>query len=286
MKWFRHFSNASTSLKLNGLIDKLGLKGYGQYWLLIELLNEKFDGFDASSIMVHQSELLTSLRVRYVGTLGELLGNMKGLDLLDYSRDERVYSFNCPMLFDLMDKDSKYNKRNNRKTLALSDQPANNRYKIKELEEEVDISPTPLQNFDPRKHLNAKKILSSDSPQENLKKVYPRFTPDHVVQAWNESMGKEFGYCPGLGGGAHRDNCLESISYLPDQASWESLFQKCRESDFLTGKGKSTWTVNLIWLVNYDNALKVLSDNFDENKAMKNLSADAEAILRSRGEIA
>lgn len=99
-------------------------------------------------------------------------------------------------------------------------------------------------------------------------------------------MGKEFGYCPGLGGGVHRDNCLESIRYLPDQASWENLFAKCRESEFLTGKGKSTWTVNLIWLVNYDNALKVLSDNFDENKAMRNISAEAEAILKARGEIA
>lgn len=276
MKWFRHFSNASTSLKLNELIDKLGIKGYGQYWLLVELLNEKFDGLDASSIKVHQSELLTSLRLRYVGTLGELLGNMKGLELLDYTRDERVYSFNCPMLFELMDKDSKYNRKNHRKGIAPSEQDANNRYKNKDLEEELDkdnSSPTPSLIFDPSKYLNAKKILPDETPQENLKEVSPKFTPDHFVDVWNELLGKRLKYMVSLGGGIHRDNFLKSLEFLPTEKHWRDLLETCINTPKLMGQNDIEWAITPTWIVNYDNAIKVLNGDFEDGKHIKNLFA-------------
>lgn len=153
MEWFRHFSDADTALKLNALIDKMGVKGYGQYWLLFGLLNKKFDGFNHDSIKVHEHEILGKLRVRYVGPMREVLGSMAGLDLFQFTREERVYIFDCPMLLDLMSKDSKYN----RKKRTTGEQTAKPRFKIKELEEDIYSSPTPSLNFDPRKHLNAKK---------------------------------------------------------------------------------------------------------------------------------
>lgn len=43
MKWFRHETDAHTSLKLQTLIQKLGLTGYGYYWFLLELLGKESD---------------------------------------------------------------------------------------------------------------------------------------------------------------------------------------------------------------------------------------------------
>jgi hypothetical protein len=87
-------------------------------------------------------------------------------------------------------------------------------------------------------------------------------------------MGAKFGYCPGLGGGTHRDNCLEAITFLPTAQHWSDLFAKASASKFLSGGNDNGWTVNCLWIVNYDNALKVLSDVYDDAKAMKNLFAE------------
>lgn len=38
MKWFKHESDAHTNIKLQALIDKLGIAGYGYYWACVELV--------------------------------------------------------------------------------------------------------------------------------------------------------------------------------------------------------------------------------------------------------
>ena len=38
MKWFKHESDAHTNMKLQALIDKLGIAGYGYYWACVELV--------------------------------------------------------------------------------------------------------------------------------------------------------------------------------------------------------------------------------------------------------
>lgn len=38
MKWFKHESDAHTNMKLQALIDKLGVAGYGYYWACVELV--------------------------------------------------------------------------------------------------------------------------------------------------------------------------------------------------------------------------------------------------------
>ena len=44
MKFVKHYANASDSVKLNQLIDDLGLEAYARYWMLLELLASEFDG--------------------------------------------------------------------------------------------------------------------------------------------------------------------------------------------------------------------------------------------------
>ena len=41
MKWFKHFSDAYSNLKHQQVISEFGLKGYGFYWLCLELLAQQ-----------------------------------------------------------------------------------------------------------------------------------------------------------------------------------------------------------------------------------------------------
>lgn len=46
MKWFKHEAEAHTNMKLQALIDKLGIAGYGYYWACVELIaSQGGDGF-------------------------------------------------------------------------------------------------------------------------------------------------------------------------------------------------------------------------------------------------
>lgn len=46
MKWFKHEADAHTNMKLQALIDKLGIAGYGYYWACVELVaSQGGDGF-------------------------------------------------------------------------------------------------------------------------------------------------------------------------------------------------------------------------------------------------
>ena len=46
MKWFKHEAEAHTNMKLQALIDKLGISGYGYYWACVELVaSQGGDGF-------------------------------------------------------------------------------------------------------------------------------------------------------------------------------------------------------------------------------------------------
>lgn len=271
MEWFRHFSDADTSLKLNNLIDKMGMKGYGQYWALFGLLNKKFDGINHENIKVHEHEILGKLRVRYVSPMREVLGSMEGLELFTFTRDERVYNFNCPMLLELMSKDSKYN----RKKRLVCDQIAKPRFKNKDKEEDKDNTPTPFENsspdFDPRKFLDAKKILPEVESEENLKTLYPRFTPDHFVDLWNEIFGERLKRISGIGSGKHLENFLKSLEFLPTENHWRDLFKLCMDTPKVMGQNDIGWTVTPTWIVDYDNAIKILNGDFDDAKHIKNI---------------
>jgi hypothetical protein len=116
----------------------------------------------------------------------------------------------------------------------------------------------------------AKDSYSYSSNQAGALKV----TPDLLIDLWNQNMGKDFGFAKGgLGCGKHLDNFFDAVKFLSTAESWLELFEKCKQSAFLRGESDKGWKVSLTWLVNYDNALRVLSDEFDDQIAIKNLFA-------------
>jgi biotin operon repressor len=106
----------------------------------------------------------------------------------------------------------------------------------------------------------------NNNNNENNDFITPKITHDDVIQLWNDTMPQHgFKYCRGLGGGEHLRNFVEATKWMQDKKSWQELFELCAKSNFLNGTdGK--WRVNLTWLVNYDNALKVFNGNFEDNE--------------------
>lgn len=88
-------------------------------------------------------------------------------------------------------------------------------------------------------------------------------TPDTVVNLWNSAMGAKLGYCKSLGANKHLKNFLDAVQFLNTEKSWLELFELCDQSDFLSGRTeRGDWRASLTWLVDYDNALRVLNGEF------------------------
>lgn len=105
MQFFKHYHNASSSIKLQQLIHKGGAEAYGLYWLLLEILCEKFDGIDPD-IELFAGELARKLGVRSdkVSTFLQLCDKFA---LISVQVEELIYKVHCPILLELQDRDFK-----------------------------------------------------------------------------------------------------------------------------------------------------------------------------------
>jgi hypothetical protein len=94
---------------------------------------------------------------------------------------------------------------------------------------------------------------------KNVKKGYKaNYTPDDLVQYWNDKMSKDFAHSRGIGSGSYLRKLIETMNFLPNLYDWDEIFDKVKNTKQWNGKGDLTWKVNLIWLCDYDNVLKVL----------------------------
>jgi hypothetical protein len=137
MPWFKHYNNASSSLSIQIMMNKLGVIGYGQYFLLLELLCSKFDGSN-SVIDLSSIEIENKLRIKPF-RIDNILRTFQESNLLEYSRNNFIIRITCPILLELQGKDFKHN----RKRIAEESQQAtlDIRYKnkIKDKEEDKEI---------------------------------------------------------------------------------------------------------------------------------------------------
>lgn len=106
MKWFKHYHNSSTSNELNEIIDDLGLEGYARYWLLLELLTEKFDG-ESTTFKIHFSEISAKVRIKFRKKLATFLQKLSKSSVTFTGVEGNFYKIEAPILLDLMDRDFK-----------------------------------------------------------------------------------------------------------------------------------------------------------------------------------
>ena len=106
MKWFKHYSDASRSEKLAQLVDEFGIEGYGRYWLLIELLAEKFDGKD-TNFTIHNTTIKRTLYIHHDKMAAKFLGTIANLGLMSCVSTNKLWSISCPKLLEIKDNHTK-----------------------------------------------------------------------------------------------------------------------------------------------------------------------------------
>ena len=110
MLWFRHLSHASDDEKLSRLIEIHGLKGYGFYWRLIEIISSQMDESDKFSCSYSVQKWAKNVDLRPT-SFNRMLETCTKLNLFSIETREELLTINCPTLLRMRDE---YTKRRGR----------------------------------------------------------------------------------------------------------------------------------------------------------------------------
>jgi len=133
MQYFKHYHNASSSLSVQKIVKEHGLVGYAQWFLLLELLCEKFDG-ESELVTVTVHEIANKLRSK-PHLIVQCMDRFKGLADIKANIDDFQLIIECPLLLDLQDKDYRYaakKRRENAKKSGSCDSKNKNKEEDKE----------------------------------------------------------------------------------------------------------------------------------------------------------
>lgn len=240
MKWFKHFVAAGDSVKLNKLVDELGVEGYGRYWLLLELLAGEFDG-SSTTFEVHFRKISAKVQIKFSTKLETFLQKLSDFSLLTFKKNGKVYEINCPILMELQDKDSRYN----RKRIVTKSQ---NTTLEEEVEEEVDKE---------KEEENRKKeSISSTSSKKDFLKLVDVY--NNQVAIPNKLPAQNFFL---TGNQVNQLEILEGHPELQNFSAWEKYFQKIGASKFLTREKRPR--VDFAWAIDPENVTKVFGGRYD-----------------------
>ena len=89
MKWFKHDSNAQADAKLERLIIRHGLEGYGLYWYCLELIVGNIESHNLTFELEHDAEVLAHRLRMHVDKVNEMMAYMIDLGLFEIN-DQRV----------------------------------------------------------------------------------------------------------------------------------------------------------------------------------------------------
>ncbi|MFW5887949.1 MAG: hypothetical protein ACOCUH_04050 [Bacteriovoracia bacterium] len=241
MRWFKHYCDASTSIKVNQIIDECGLEGYARWFLLLELLSEKFDG-ESTKFEIHFNEISAKVRIKFSKKLETFLKLLHNFSLIELEVKGKVYKIDCPILMNLQDRDFKKSRKN-----RGTDAPKiKNKIKNKDKEEEREYS--------------ARKPLVFPGSKNELP-----INPAELINLYNEIYGSAKNrYHRGFLFGEHLENLKATVSHEPFNTleGWKELFEIARDSEFFNGKG----FCNLLWLINPANATKTLNGMYKDQK--------------------
>jgi len=107
MRWFKHYSNAMGSNKLTELLALTGLAGMGRYWLLMELMAEKYDGQEDQEFVFRTKDLQQELSTYHLNSLRKYLQCIHNVGIMSIKCDVDVTRISTPILLELQAKDFK-----------------------------------------------------------------------------------------------------------------------------------------------------------------------------------
>jgi hypothetical protein len=167
MKWFKHYYNASYSVSLSELIDEVGVSGYGHYWLLLELLAEKYDG-ESTTFIMHFEEISRKVRIKFRKKLETFIQKLPESCITFEEIRPKVYKIEAPIMLELQGRDFKKARSKSGNTA-----PKN---KSKDIDIDIDIEKNKTKKLNPytQKILdfwNAKNIKAHKNSDSNLEKI-------------------------------------------------------------------------------------------------------------------
>ena len=102
MKWFKHFTNASTGETLSELFDEFGFEGLGMFWVLVETVGSHWDG-KSIPCMRRSRKVWRKLTGIYPQTFEKLLRFLEDISDLSATFDEKGIEVCIPKLLEIKD---------------------------------------------------------------------------------------------------------------------------------------------------------------------------------------
>jgi hypothetical protein len=225
--YFRHRFDAHTDPKLNELADEIGVVAYGYFYTLLELYGSKYADKNDDGFVQIHSRIIANTWRKRTDSCNKVMTKLQQSDLLVFTKCKNTYSISVPNF-------SKYYgsyKKTDRSNVA-------------------------------NKRKENKIKVNNNILNKNL------LAPDDLIQLWNTEMTQYgFDFCHGLGMGKYLQKFLESREFLKTIDEWKNLFAQCKNIDKLKGENNINWKMNLNWLVDYDNVLKILNGNFEQKSS-------------------
>lgn len=267
MKWFKHYSDASKSSKLNLIVDKFGLKGYAMYWLIVELLAEKFDGEDPT-FEVHFNTIKQTLRVYHNKIIKDFMESVDDVGLMSVQCDSNLYHISFPKLLEIKD--------NHTKNLQVKNKKVTPRIEKNKIKNKIKNTP-----------LGSNVIEFQDSKNEISNELF-----DSIIEQWNKICADngKLKFHKGLKR-TTLENFVELVRLnksLRDIQSWKDCFHTIKNNDFLNGQNpSSSFVCTLSWLIDTNKIVDVLNGQYgalgvDSDLSSENLDERYEKYLEQK----
>lgn len=244
MRWFKHYNDARESSKLTELIAMHGAKGYGHYWMLLELMAHHWDGYD-TKLELHIDTIKTRLGIYHKRLALIYLQSLSDLSLIFSDIHGNLISLDCTILFELQAKDFKYE----REKRGDYDPKIKSKNKIKIKSK---IPPTP-------KGADQKK--ADPVPYKKMVDEFHELCCPPLAKIKMLSSGR-------------KTALIKAIEVLSgSNITWKEYCLKIANTGFLSGSGGTSWKANFDWVLKPANLLKIVEGNYDtcynESKAQK-----------------
>ena len=250
MNWFKHYANASDSQKITELIEQMGLEGYAQYFLLLELLCAEFDGKN-TKIRIHENTLKSKLRLKFSKKLAKVAQKFADFQLTSFQKSGNFWIFDAPILLELQSKHFRYG----RSKRPASENHATLRYKDNK---NKDIT---LPNG---RVSEAEKISNSDPSGPVMKKAA---TKHHwLADVWNENRGS-LPACRTPLSSRRASSVKLRCKEEPDPQVWAEVVRRLAASDFCNGKNDRRWVADFSFLIKPNTREVTLEGRYDNRSA-------------------
>lgn len=251
MKWFKHYNNASKKAIFEELEIELGTHvGIACYWLFTEHFHSIWNPEKEPIFKISEKNLRSFLKLspKKCQTFVKLLAK---LGQISFKKNQNIYEINFFKLSDILDKDSKYN----RKRIVCNDNFTTlDKDKDQDKDKEQDI------------------IVSKDTIVDESNSSTSKSNGKFIFDLWNKSSPSILPKCKSYNTKRKRVANLR-WKENPKKEFWEQAIMLISKSNFLMGKNDRGWLANFDWFVRPGNAEKIIEGQYGSAKVQSGLSA-------------